>query len=146
MYKTLLFLLTLSLLSVPGLSSAKAKKQIPKCQKKLTLTIGNKKKLKIKSKGIAVKKKSFKSTNKKIATVNRKGIVKVKNAGSCKIKAKIKYQYKNKLKNKEIQYQGKSSQPFSFIQTVCFSIYSYRYSLIPLNSPSFKMRGCQPSD
>lgn len=61
----------------------------PKCPKKMTLTVGQKKVIKVKGKNI--KKKTFKSTNKKVATVNKKGRVTAKKKGKCTIKIKVKY-------------------------------------------------------
>ena len=61
--------------------------------KKITITKGEKYKLKVIGKKI--KKKTFKSTNKKVATVNKKGVVMGVNVGSCKIKVVVK------LKNKK---------------------------------------------
>ena len=52
-------------------------------------------KFKLKVKGKKIKKKTFKSTNKKVATVNKKGIVTAVNVGTCKIKVVVK------LKNKK---------------------------------------------
>ncbi len=61
--------------------------------KKITITKGEKYKLKVIGKKI--KKKTFKSTNKKVATVSKKGVVTAVNVGSCKIKVVVK------LKNKK---------------------------------------------
>ena len=64
--------------------------------KKITITKGEKYKLKVIGKKI--KKKTFKSTNKKVATVSKKGVVTAVNVGSCKIKVVIKLKNKKKKK------------------------------------------------
>ena len=64
--------------------------------KKITITKGEKYKLKVIGKKI--KKKTFKSTNKKVATVNKKGVVTGVNVGSCKIKVVVKLKNKKKKK------------------------------------------------
>ena len=48
--------------------------------KKITLTVGKSEKIYLKQKGA-----KFKTSNKKVATVNRKGVVKAKGKGSCYI-------------------------------------------------------------
>ncbi|MCR5690697.1 MAG: Ig-like domain-containing protein [Eubacterium sp.] len=53
-----------------------------------------------KAKKVKIKKISFKSKNKKVATVNSKGKVTAKKAGSTKIKVLVKYKYKYKKKKK----------------------------------------------
>ena len=57
--------------------------------KKVTLVTGQTFKLIISGKKI--KKKTFKSTNKKVATVSKKGKITAKATGSCKIKVTVKY-------------------------------------------------------
>ncbi len=52
---------------------------------------------KLKVKGKKIKKKKFKSTNKKVATVSKKGVVTAVNVGTCKIKVVVK------LKNKKVK-------------------------------------------
>ncbi|MBR2213048.1 MAG: Ig-like domain-containing protein [Eubacterium sp.] len=64
--------------------------------KKITITKGEQYKLKVKGKNI--KKKTFMSTNKKVATVSKKGVVTAVNVGSCKIKVIIKLKNKKKKK------------------------------------------------
>lgn len=64
--------------------------------KKITITKGEKYKLKVIGKKI--KKKTFKSTNKKVATVNKKGVVTGVNVGTCKIKVVVKLKNKKKKK------------------------------------------------
>ncbi len=68
----------------------------PSVTKKLSINEGSKKIIKVK--GTFISSKSFKSTNKKIAIVNKKGMVTAKNAGKCKIKVKIKYRKSKKSK------------------------------------------------
>ena len=65
--------------------------------KKLTITKGKSKTIKVTGKRI--KSKKFKSSRKSIATVSKKGKVKAKKAGTCKIKVTVKYR-KTKKANK----------------------------------------------
>lgn len=89
-------------------AEAKAKPKAPTCTKKVTVNVGAKKTIKVKKKkGIKIKKKTFRSTNKKIATVTKKGVVKGKKAGSCKIKVTVKYRYQKKLKTKKFKVSVK---------------------------------------
>ena len=58
--------------------------------KKITLTVGKSEKIYLKQKGA-----KFKTSNKKVATVNRKGVVKAKGIGTCKIKITVGSSSKN---------------------------------------------------
>lgn len=70
---------------------------VPKLKnKKLTIVKGKTKTIKVKGKRI--KSKTFKTTKKSIATVTKKGKVKAKKAGSCKIKVTVKYRKTKKAK------------------------------------------------
>lgn len=108
--KVLAMVLTTALL-LSGFSvsaEAKSKKGVPVCTKKITLTVGSKKAVKVKkTKGVKIKKKSFKSSNKKIVSVSKKGVVKAKKYGSCKVKVTVKYTYKNKVKTKKFKVSVK---------------------------------------
>lgn len=89
--------------SMPVAASGK-----PAVTKSITITQGEKKAIKIK--GVFIKSKSFKSSNKKIATVNKKGIVTAVSKGKCKVKVTVKY-YKNKKCFKErIYYKNHSKR------------------------------------
>lgn len=68
----------------------------PKATKALTITVGKKKSIQVK--GPNILSKAFKSSNTKIATVNKKGIVTAKKAGNCKITVTIKYRKTKKAK------------------------------------------------
>ncbi len=77
--------------------SAKAKPRLSK--KKITLTVGKKKKLKLKN---YKKKVKWSSSKKKVATVNKKGVVTAKKKGTAKITAKAgKKKYVCKVTVKE---------------------------------------------
>ncbi len=85
-------LLAAALTSVPAVSSSlglntKAEAAVKISKKKLTLTVGQKATLKMKG---TKKKVTWKSANKKIATVSKKGVVTAKAAGKVKITAKVK--------------------------------------------------------
>lgn len=69
-------------------AEAKAKKAAVK-PAKVTISVGQKKKLKLKGKPAGAKI-TWKSTNKKVAKVNKKGVVKGKKPGKATIKIKIK--------------------------------------------------------
>lgn len=69
-------------------AEAKAKKAAVK-PAKVTISVGQKKKLKLKRKPVGAKI-TWKSTNKKVAKVNKKGVVKGKKPGKATIKIKIK--------------------------------------------------------
>lgn len=56
-----------------------------KSKKKVTLAVGKKSTIKVKQKGA-----KFKTSNKKIATVNKKGKITAKKPGTCKITVKVK--------------------------------------------------------
>lgn len=89
----LCFALVLSSLAVPFSISSAAKTKIGKT--KLSMTVGQKKKITIKGK----KKKAsylFSSSSKKKAAVSKKGIVTAKKKGKVKIKVKEKYKKKTK--------------------------------------------------
>ena len=65
-------------------TTAQAKVTI-KSKKTVTLIAGNSSKIKVKQKGA-----KFTSSNKKIATVSKKGKIKAKKPGTCKITVKVK--------------------------------------------------------
>ncbi len=99
--KMLVVLLTLALMitmmpSVQTNVQAKGKMKLNK--KKVTLYVGKKVKLKVKNKTVK-KKVKWKSTNKKVATVTKKGRVKAKKPGRATIIAKVG---KKKLKCKVV--------------------------------------------
>lgn len=68
----------------------------PLVTKKTTINVGDKKTIRVKGKFI--RSKSFKSTDKKIATVNKKGVVTARGKGKCKIKVTVKYRKSKKSK------------------------------------------------
>ncbi len=81
--------LALVLVGVLLLSNAQniqAKQKIKISKKKISLTVGAKKKLKV----IGAKKVQWKSDNSKVASVNKKGVVTAKKVGSAKIVAIVK--------------------------------------------------------
>lgn len=108
---------TTSLLLVVGMLTAGASCQIASAgkkpaisHKKIILTVGETKTLKVKN---TKKKVSWSSKNKKIATVSKKGVVKAKKKGTVKIIGKIeekKYVCKVKVQKKK-QIQNQSSEP-----------------------------------
>lgn len=68
----------------------------PTMAKSLNITAGRTKKIRVKGTNIISKK--FKSSNTRIATVSKKGVVKAKKAGKCKIKVTVKYRRTKKAK------------------------------------------------
>lgn len=85
----------------PDAQAAKKKAAISK--KKLTLTVGQTKKLKVKN--ISAKKKiTWSSNKKKVASVSSKGVVRAKKAGTATVTAKVgkkKFTCKVTVKNKK---------------------------------------------
>lgn len=85
---------------------------VPKLKsKKLTIAKGSTKKILIKGK--RMKSKKFKTTKKTIATVSKKGKVKAKKVGSCKIKITVRYRKTKrakKLSTKKLTCQIKVTQ------------------------------------
>ncbi|MCR5692330.1 MAG: family 43 glycosylhydrolase, partial [Eubacterium sp.] len=80
---------------------AAAAKKVKLNKKKLTLRVGKKYKLKLKNNK---KKVKWSSSKKKVATVTKKGLVKAKKKGTCKITAKVgkkKYVCKVTVKKKK---------------------------------------------
>ena len=73
-----------------------ATSKTPAMQKKLTIKKGKKKTLKVKGKYI--KSCKFSSTKKAVASVSKKGKVLAKKAGTCTIKAVVRYKKKPKAK------------------------------------------------
>lgn len=60
-----------------------------------------------KSKGVKIKKTTYKSANKKIATVSKKGKVTAKKKGSTKITVAVKYKKGKKIYTKKLNYKVK---------------------------------------
>lgn len=91
-------------------------KAAPKLNKtKITLTVGNKKKLKVKN---TRKKVKWSSKNKTVASVNKKGVVKAKKKGKTTIIAKVgKKKLRCKVVVKQVSAQ-KPSETVSALKTV----------------------------
>lgn len=87
--------LAVSLLFVQSNTTALAA-NTPTATKSQTLAKGQKATIKVTGKFI--KSKSFKSTNTKVATVNKKGVVTAVNPGSCNIKITVTYRKTKKAK------------------------------------------------
>ena len=97
---------------------AKKKSSTPKkkiSSKKITLKVGQKKKLSLQSTTKKEKKKIiWKSSNKKIATVSKKGMVKAKKKGTVKIMAKLNkktYTCKVTVKSKKVTSNNGGLKP-----------------------------------
>lgn len=99
----LVFLLVMSILPVQNAtpSADAASKKAKLKTKKITLTVGKSKAIKITNKN---KKRSylFTSSSKKIANVSKKGKVKAKKAGTAKIKVYEKYRKKKKTVKRKL--------------------------------------------
>ena len=72
----------------------------PSVPGRLTVTEGKKKTIRVK--GSFIKSKSFKSTDKKVAVVNKKGVITALSKGKCKIKVTVKY-HKSKKAEKVLK-------------------------------------------
>ena len=94
--KRVLAVLLVCMISIVCISGISAASKIKLNYKSLNITVGETAVLKVKGKKI--KKKTFKSTNKKVATVSKKGVVTAKAAGTCKIKVTVKLKNKKKKK------------------------------------------------
>ena len=89
-------ILTAAVLFLSGSNEAAMAATEPTATKSLTVTEGKKKSIVVK--GTNIKSKTFQSSNTKVATVSKKGIVTAKKAGSCKIKITVKYLKSKKAK------------------------------------------------
>lgn len=105
-----------SVFTVVPLESMAAKKKVSLKKASATLKITKKNKknvygsttIKVKKvKGVTIKKKTFKSANKKIAKVSSKGKVVAKKKGNTKIKVTVKYKYKKKTYTKKLYFKVK---------------------------------------
>jgi uncharacterized protein YjdB len=84
----LLALLMVLSISVPKISTGAASKKIKLSSKKLTLEVGASKSLVLKKGKSKISKKiKWKSSNKKVATINSKGKITAKKKGTCYIYA-----------------------------------------------------------
>jgi len=79
-----------------GCSSSSLAAGAPKATKSLTITTGKKKSIRVQGSNIV--SKAFKSSNRKIATVTKKGVVTAKKAGNCKITITVTYRKTKKAK------------------------------------------------
>lgn len=94
---TLIAVFSLASLSV---NSYAAGKKVTISPVKVTLKKGEEKQLKFTcKKGVLIKKSSFASKNKKIATVTKKGRIIAKRKGNTTIRVKVSYKYKKKSMN-----------------------------------------------
>lgn len=84
--RMLIMVLLLGLVAVPNNAQAKSSKKMSISSKKITLQVGQSKKLKVKG---TKKKVKWNSSKKKVATVSKKGVVKAKKSGTCKITARV---------------------------------------------------------
>ena len=83
-----------------GVCVQAAKKPVSLSKTSIVLKEGNFKTIKVKKAGkVKIKKKAFKSTNKKVATVTKKGKVAAKKAGKATIKVTVKYLKGRKVKS-----------------------------------------------
>lgn len=81
-----------------------AKKPVSLSETKLTLKAGKSKTLKVKKSGtVKIQKKTFKSDNKKVATVTKKGKIAAKKAGRATIKVAVKYKKGKGLKTSTLK-------------------------------------------
>ena len=92
-------------LSVGNAGAAKAVKPVSLKESKLTLNLSSKKTAKLevkKASGVTIKKTTYKSGDKKIVAVTKKGKVTAKDVGSTKITVTVKYKKKGKTDTKKL--------------------------------------------
>ena len=106
---------------------AKAKPKLNK--KKITLTVGEKVKLKVKNAG--KKKVKWKTSSKKVAKVNKKGVVKAKKVGKATITAKVgKKSFKCKVTVKKAK--GSAAKKNNAVKrTTVGGKNSFEFAMIP---------------
>lgn len=95
--------LVLSNVYVP---QVEAKSKAPSVKKSITLTVGQKKTIRVT--GSKIKSKKFKVTSgKKVVSLSKKGTVKAKKKGTAKIKVTVKYKSGKKVKSKKLYVKVK---------------------------------------
>lgn len=92
--KMIAVLAVLALLVLDGGAAAAA--GVPTAAKSMTITEGKKKPIKVRGK--LIKSKSFKSSDKKVAKVSKKGVVTAIKRGRCNVTATVKYRRSKKSK------------------------------------------------
>ena len=106
--KLLAWMLAASMVFSFSMPTQAAKKKPALSKKKAVITVG--KILTLKVKNISKKTKvTWKSKNKKIATVSKKGKVKAKKAGTTKITARFRYQGKKYVKTCKVTVKKKKT-------------------------------------
>ena len=106
--KLLAWMLAASMVFSFSMPTQAAKKKPALSKKKAVITVG--KTLTLKVKNIRKKTKvTWKSKNKKIATVSKKGKVKAKKAGTAKITASFRYQGKKYVKTCKVTVRKKKT-------------------------------------
>jgi serpin B len=89
-------------------TAAAASKPVKLSKKSATLTVSKKTKITFKKKkGVKLSSVSFKSSNKKVASVTKKGKVTAKKAGKATIKIKLRYTYKGKKFKLNLKFKVK---------------------------------------
>ena len=85
-------LIVISFMPIFGVGTVDAASKGKLAKKKITLFVGKtyKQKIIVKGKTVKAKKVKWKSKNKKVATINKKGIIKARKVGSAKMTAKYK--------------------------------------------------------
>ncbi|MCR5797165.1 MAG: Ig-like domain-containing protein [Eubacterium sp.] len=125
-----------------GSADANAAKKAKLAKKKLTITVGKKKTVKIKNK-VKKAKYTFKSSKKKVATVNKKGVVKAKKAGTAKITVTEKLNgKKRKLGKVKVTVKKKSKK---VTNTAAPAKATAKASIVPTAAASAKASGVPSS-
>ncbi len=127
-----------SLQSGAGVQAKKTENKLQVKQKKITMTVGEKKKIKITAKKKFLKKLVWKSSNKKIVAVNQKGVVKAKKKGTAKItvfvkknkKIKTSFTVKVNMKSEESTEKVKEPATMGAVQVSASSV-EYAGCLLP---------------
>ena len=126
----LVLAMALSLVPMESFATNKSKAKVRLKETAITMQVKDKTKLKgiSKQKGVSVKKLTYSSMSKRIAKVNKKGVITARNTGKTKIKTKVKYVYKGKEYTKILKTKL-TVTPYD--ETKCEHVYGERIIQTP---------------
>lgn len=98
----------LGVFSISPIGVFAAKKRVSLKKSSVTIRVGDSSTIKVKkAKGVKLKKVTYKSSDKKIVKVTKKGKVTAKKKGTAAVTVKVKYTYKKKTYKKSLKYKVK---------------------------------------